>query len=59
MLLAACNWDKLTKQKIIFTFLEMPDVKVVDNVTKNSFHVASNGDVSVGYKCTNSEAIGD
>lgn len=40
-------------------FLGMPDVKVVDNVTKNSFHVASNGDVSVGYKCTNSEAMGD
>lgn len=37
----------------------MPDVKVVDNVTKNSFHVASNGDMSVRYKCTNSEAIGD
>ena len=37
----------------------MPDVKVVDNVTKNSFHKNGNGDVSVGYKCTNSEATGD
>lgn len=37
----------------------MPDVKVVDNVTKNIFHMASTGDMSVGYKCSNSEAIGN
>ena len=37
----------------------VPDVKVVDNMTQSSFHMTSNGDVSVRYKCGNSEAISD
>ena len=59
LLLAAHNLDKHYYKKIIFTFLEMPDVKVVDNTTQNSFNVASNGDMSVRNNCNNSEAIGD
>ena len=39
------------------TFLEMPDVKVVNNMAENIFHMASNGDMSVRYKRSNVKAI--
>ena len=39
------------------TFLQMPDVKIVDNALQNIPHVLSNRCVSVRNKCCYAEAI--
>ena len=37
----------------------MPDIKVVNNMAKNIFHVASDGDMSVRNESSNHDAISD
>ena len=37
----------------------MPDIKVVNNMAKNIFHMASDGDMSVRNESSNDDAISD